>query len=224
MRFAVVALGSTGDLYPFLAIAKALVARGHHVTLLSQAPYEAQVRAEGVDFRAVVGGVEHRKTLEHPLLWHSLHGFGVLWRHLAVPAIEATCEALGELASGSENDARLTVLATPMAAGARFARERWPDRIRLVSGYTAPMGLRSTEDPMFVGPWRVPHWTPQAWRPMFWNMLDRWKLEPMARPGLERWRARWGTPELPASLFGEWLHSPDQGLALYPEWFARVPR
>lgn len=220
MRFAVVALGSAGDLHPFLAIARELARRGHEVTLLGQAPYQAQVEREGVGFVAAVNSSTHERTLTHPLLWHPLDGFGVLWRHLCVPAIEPTCEALGELAHRSAEP--LIVLASPMAAGARFARDRWPDRIRLRSGYTAPLALRSTADPMFLGEWQVPNWLPPSLRRGLWRALDRWKLEPMARPVLTKWQRQWATPALTGSVFGDWLHSPDGGLALYPSWFAPV--
>ncbi|HEX5683914.1 MAG TPA: nucleotide disphospho-sugar-binding domain-containing protein [Ideonella sp.] len=221
MRFAVVTLGSAGDLHPFLAVARALVQRGHEVQLLSQAPYEGQSLAEGVPFRAVVDTAAHERTLKHPLLWHPLHGFGVLWRHLAVPSIGPTCDVLDALTHATGD--RWTVLASPLAAGARFARERWPDRIRLLSGYTAPMGLRSADDPMFLGAWQVPRWVPPPARRVLWHLLDQWKLEPMARPALQRWQAQWGTPRIATSVFGDWLHSPDGGIALYPPEFASIP-
>ncbi|MGM9487113.1 glycosyltransferase [Ideonella sp. YS5] len=219
MKFAIVTLGSAGDLHPFLAIARALVERGHEVHLLTQAPYESEVRAEGVDFFPVATQDEHERTLRHPLLWHPLHGFGVLWRHLAVPAIGPTLHAIDLLsASGS-----LTVLASPLAAGARLARELWPGRVRLLSGYTAPMGLRSTSDPMFMGSWRVPSFVPRGVRSGLWKALDRWKLEPMAQPAMRQWTHRLALPPFSGSLFGEALHSPDGGVALFPPWFASVP-
>jgi rhamnosyltransferase subunit B len=219
MKFAIVTLGSAGDLHPFLAVARALVERGHEVHLLTQAPYESAVRAEGVRFLSIAGQENHDRTLGHPLLWHPLHGFGVLWRHLAVPAIGPTIEALDLLSRGGA----MTVLASPLAAGARLARERWPDRIRLLSGYTAPMGLRSTADPMFLGAWRVPAWLPTVARRGLWSALDRWKLEPMAQPALRNWTKRLDLPALSRPLFGDALHSPDGGIALYPDWFAPVP-
>lgn len=219
MRFAVVTLGSAGDLHPFLAIARALAERGHEVHVLTQAPYESEVRAEGVGFMSIATQAEHERTLDHPRLWHPLHGFGVLWRHLAVPAIGPTIAALETLS----RNGRLIVLASPLAAGARLARERWPERIRLLSGYTAPMGLRSIADPMFLGGWRVPRWLPPAVRRLGWAALDQWKLEPMAAPVLRQWAERLGMRPLMASLFGDTLHSPDGGLALYPCWFAPVP-
>lgn len=223
MRFAVVTLGSAGDLHPFLAVARALAERGHEVHLLSQAPYEAAVRAEGVGFITVASEREHQRTLQHPLLWHPLHGFGVLWRHLAVPAIGPTLDALDALSRDTPGSHPLVVFASPLAAGARLARERWPERIRLVSGYTAPMGLRSIDDPLFVGPWRVPTWVPRRARAALWRGLDRWKLEPMARPLMAGWCEKLKLPPLAGSTFGEALHSPDGGLAMYPAWFAEVP-
>lgn len=223
MRFAVVTLGSAGDLHPFLAIARALAERGHEVHLLTQAPYEASVRAEGVGFIPIASRKDHDRTLKHPLLWHPLHGFGVLWRHLAVPAIGPTIEALDTLSRDQASSGPLVVFASPLAAGARLARECWPARIRLASGYTAPMGLRSTDDPMFLGAWQVPQWLPRRARHALWTGLDRWKLEPMARPVLARWRQHLGLPPAHGSSFGDTLHSPDGGLALYPSWFAPVP-
>jgi rhamnosyltransferase subunit B len=219
LKFAIVTLGSAGDLHPFLAVARALVERGHGVHLLTQAPYESEVRLEGVQFIPVATQAEHDRTLRHPLLWHPLHGFGVLWRHLAVPAIAPTIEALAALSG----DGPLTVLASPLAVGARLARERWPGRIRLLSGYTAPMGLRSIADPMFIGAWQVPGWMPAAMRIALWAGLDRWKLDPMARSVIRRWTEQLGQAQLTGSLFGKALHSPDGGVALYPPWFAPVP-
>jgi rhamnosyltransferase subunit B len=222
LDFAVITLGSAGDLHPFLAIARALKERGHRVCLMSQEPHRAAVEADGVAFHAIAAEEAHTRTLTHPLLWHPLDGFGVLWRHLAVPAIGLTLDAI----SGwlDEHEGPLLLFASPLAAGARLAKAKWPDRIRLVSGYTAPMGLRSVDDPMVLGAWQVPVWMPRSVRRGLWSALDRWKLEPMARPALQRWADKLGVELGPASLFGQWLHGPDGGVALYPEWFAQVPQ
>lgn len=224
-RFAVVTLGSVGDLHPFLGVARALVQAGQEVHLLGQAPYRAAVEAEGVRFVEIVDARTHRRTLAHPKLWHPVDGLGVLWRHLAVPAIEPTLYALAGL--GAAPDARrgagLTVLASPLAAGARLAKARWPDHVRLLTGYTAPTGLRQIGDPLFMGAWQVPPAVPGWARHGLWRLLDRWKLEPMARPALAQWTQRLSTPALSGSIFGDWLHSPDGGVTLYPDRFAAVP-
>jgi rhamnosyltransferase subunit B len=215
MRFALVTLGSAGDLRPYLAIAAELARRGHSVHLLGQTPYAEQVEREGVRFLPIIGQREHDCTLQHPDLWHPIRGLGVLWRHLFVPSVEPTYAHL-EAVSGAGVD-RLTVLAHPLAVGARFFREKHP--IRLLTGYTAPTSLRSTADPMFLGSWHVPSICPAATRRALWRLLDAWKLEPMCRDRLEQWRTRWQTPSINGSIFGEWIHSPDGGIAMFPPAF-----
>ena len=219
LRFAMVTLGSAGDLHPYLAIGRTLAERGHEVHLLSQAPYEQAARAAGLQFTAVVDEAAHNKTLNHPRLWQPIAGFGVLWRHLCVPAIGPTIDALRALANGSAEPLR--VLASPLAVGARLAQDILP--LRLWTGYTAPSALRNVEDPMFIGTWQVPKLVPAPVRQWLWKGVDRWKLEPMARPVLTRWQQTLGAKRLPGSIFGDWVHSPGGGLALYDASFARVP-
>jgi hypothetical protein len=177
MKFAVVALGSTGDLYPFLAIASALARRGHDVTLLGQAPYESQVLAEGVGFRAVVGSAEHHRTLEHPLLWHPLHGFGVLWHHRRASG-EPTCLALGELARSGERRA-IDGAGDPIAAGAglpAIAGRADPALVRL----HRTLALRHTSDrcSSVLGSTALD----ARGSGLFWTLLDRWKPSPWLVP------------------------------------------
>jgi rhamnosyltransferase subunit B len=221
VKYLVVTLGSAGDLHPLLALARALQQRGHEVEVMSNAPYEKAVRAEGLAFTPLCSMRDHERTASHPDLWHPMRGFGVLWRHLAVPAIELVRARIAALAAetvhagGTANP--LTVLASPLSVGARIAREQLT--FRLCSVYTAPANLRSVGDPMFLGSWRVPSWLPPPARHALWWGLDRWKLEPMARPALAAVRQQWGLSSQPASTFGDWIHSPDGGVTLFPSWF-----
>ncbi len=217
MRFAVVTLGSLGDVLPFLAIAKELVRRGHDVELLSNPRFEALVRQHGVRFYPIGSERDADRTEAHPDLWHPVRGLGVLWRHLVAPALKPSLARI-EALSRAEDGRGLTVLASPLALGARVARELLP--IRLVTGYTAPMTLRSTSDPMFVGAWRVPERVPRFARHAIWQLVDKLKLHPMLRASLLDWRCSLGLAPIEGSVFGRWMPSPDGGLALFPSWFA----
>lgn len=222
MRFALVTLGSTGDLYPFLAIGRALREQGHEVFLLSQAPHGGDaVRAE-LQFIPVADALAHERTLSHPKLWHPVDGLGVFWRHLCLPAALSTWEALHRLSDGLAPGRPLRVLASPLAVGARLARDTLP--IRLWTAYLSPAALRKLDDPMFLGPWRVPTWVPLRWRSTAWQALDRWKLEPMARGPLSALATQLGARPPEGSIFGDWIHSPDGGLVLYDATFAPLPR
>ena len=217
MRYLVVTLGSAGDLHPFLGVARGLAERGHDVEVMSNAPYEDAVRAEGLAFSPLCSERDHRRTSEHPDLWDPMRGFGVLWRHLAVPAIEPVWTRVTSLAAESP---QVRVLASPLAVGARIARAQ--GAFALGSLYTAPANLRSTGDPMFIGGWRVPPWVPRAARAVLWSMLDWRKLEPMARPAIDGACDAAGVARPVGSLFGSWIHSPDGGVTLFPESFCSL--
>ena len=216
MRYVLVTLGSAGDLHPFLALARELRKRHHDVLLLSQMAHEAEVVREGVAFAAIASQRDHERTQKHPDLWHPIRGFGVLWRHLLVPAARPTVSKLEELLASSTTP--LTILASPLALGARVFKDLHP-RTRLLTVYTAPTALRSVAEPMFIGAWKVPEWTPHWSRRWLWRALDAWKLEPMARPHLRALERQYHLGEARGSTFGDWLPSPDGGMALFPRSF-----
>lgn len=209
-----VGFGSAGDLHPLLALGRALRERGHEVTLLSTPLYAAHAAREGLGFIPVGDEQRYREGLVHPKLWHPIDGFGVMWRYLLRPAVEPTYERLAELAARR----RVVVLASPVAFGARLAQERLG--VPLVSLYTAATMLRTVHDPMTLAAWRVPTWFPRFGRHAAWELLDRFKLEPLVQPTLGPLRSRLGLPPLTQPVFGQWMHSPQAGLALFPDWFA----
>ncbi len=58
MKIAIIALGSRGDVQPYLALSKGLHAAGHTVRLVTHESYEAQTKAHGVPFWPVAGDVQ----------------------------------------------------------------------------------------------------------------------------------------------------------------------
>jgi rhamnosyltransferase subunit B len=137
-----------------------------------------------------------------------------MWRYLLRPALAPTYERIAEFASRGP----CVVIANPLAMGARLAQERLG--IPLISAYTAATMLRTTGDPLTIAHWRVPQWCPRRIRRMAWSFLDRHKLEPLVRPALDALRMSLGLRALDEPVFGNWMHSPEGGIALFPSWFA----
>jgi rhamnosyltransferase subunit B len=214
---ALVTFGSAGDVHPMLAIGRSLRQRGHRVVLLTNPAFAADAARVGLEFRPVGSADDLRQTVAHPKLWHPVDGFGVMWRYLLRPALEPTYEALSVLA---REGVRL-VVASPVALGARVAQEQLG--LRLVSAYTAATMLRTVRNPMTMAQWRVPAWLPVSLRRLAWEQLDRRKLQPLVLPALEQLRGRLGLAPLKQSVFGQWMHSPEAGVALFPSWFAAAP-
>lgn len=213
-RVALVGLGTAGDIHPLLSLGQSLQARGHAPILLANPVFEPQALAAGLGFLPIGTVEQQEETLAHPKLWHPVDGLGVLWRYLLRPALEPTYTALRDLAA----DGPVVVLASPLAMGARIAQEKLG--VPLTSLYTSPTLLRTVEDPMTLARWRVPRWLPRFARRCSWDLLDRFKLEPLARPAIDGLRARLGLAPVPGPVFGGWMHSPRAGLALFPRWFA----
>lgn len=213
-RVCLVSFGSAGDVHPLLALGQALRARGRQVTLLSNPAFAAEAAQAGLEFAGAGSAAQLHETMCHPKLWHPVDGLGVLWRYLLRPALEPTYDALQALAARGP----LVVVASPVAMGARLAQERLG--VPLVTVYTAATMLRTVHDPMTLAQHRVPPWLPRPARSLAWKLLDRCKLEPLVRPALDALRGRLDLPPLRASVFGEWMHSPQAGLALFPAWFA----
>lgn len=220
MRVVVATVGSLGDVLPFLAVARALRARGHRVEFLTNPRFEDVVRRSGVVFGGIGAASDAERTESHPDLWHPIRGFGVLWRYLCVPALAPLYERIASFCAAGQEPP--VVLASPLALGARVARERFP--MRLLTGYLAPANIRSVGDPMFIGAWQVGKRVPPWCRRAIWRAVDVVKLEPMAGEALKPWRTRLGLPPIAGSTFGDWLHSPDGGLALFSKRFSTRPR
>ena len=212
-----VALGTAGDLYPFLRIARDLLSRGHRVTLLGLQAHAAVVARAGVPFHGLGTEEEYRATLDHPDVWHPRRGFAVLWSGMR-ERIDTLPDYLAALPPGEP----VVMLAHPLAlVGAALARARRPD-LRIVAAWLAPANLRSVHDPLTIGPLRIARWVPLAWRRWLWSRVDAGVVDPVAVPDINAARARHGLA--PVQHFVSHLQDvPDAHLTLFPSWYAPTP-
>lgn len=210
-------LGSAGDVHPMLALGQALGERGHRAVLMTNPVFEGMVREAGLEFDAIGTKQDYVQTVAHPKLWHPVDGLGVMWRHLLRPALAPSFERLAAWSAQGP----CVVVANPLAMGARVAQEKLG--LPLMSVYTAPSLLRSVHPPLTLAQWQVPRWMPRVALQGAWHALDRWKLQPLVKPELERLRQAHGLTPITTSVFGQWMHSPQAGVALFPKWFAPAP-
>ena len=210
-HFIVVTIGSAGDLYPFLALALALRARGHRVSFLAPVQHAPAVKPTGLPF---TGLPVDDTVLDHPDLWHPTRGFGVVWRATrpAMARIVPFVQALPEI------DAPVLLvhpLALPEADLCRAVRPG----VRIAAAYLAPQNLPTVHDPLMVGPWKMPSWVPLAARRWLWRQVARRIIDPVALPDVNAARATHGLVPLP-TLMQPMLAFPDLSVTLFPAWFA----
>lgn len=213
-KFIVVALGTTGDVHPFLGIAAALQKRGHAVTFLANEHFEEMALRVGVAFHPAGRVADYEAAVANPALWDSKRGFEVVWRCVA-PAMKASYDFIRRMAASSE----CVVVAHPLAVGAGLARERLRDTC-LVAAYLAPANLRSCHEPWHMGPVRVPNFLPHQVTRWLWKGMDALFVHPVVLPGLNALRKELGLASVHS--FAEYVYGmPDLAITLFPDWFAR---
>ncbi|MFI5371449.1 MAG: glycosyltransferase, partial [Candidatus Eisenbacteria bacterium] len=92
-RIALTTLGSLGDLHPYVAIARGLIARGHDAIVATSELYRERVETEGVGFHAVRPDLRH--VLGSANMAHYMdarHGSERVARELVLPFLADTFE------------------------------------------------------------------------------------------------------------------------------------
>ena len=222
MKVLLPTLGSDGDVHPFLAIGRAMQVRGHDVEVLTNPVFADTVQQAGLQFHPIGTQQHYAEALGSPKLWHPIDGLGVLWRRMARHTIEPVYHRLAHhVRQAALSSEKLVVVAPPLLFGARLANEKL--NTPLVTAYTAATMLRSCENPLTMAHWRVPSWMPRTARRAAWHALDTFKLEPMIAADMQSIRQSLDLPALHQSAFGQWMHSPQAGVTLFPDWFAPAP-
>jgi len=210
-HFVVVTIGSAGDLFPFLALALGLRARGHRVSFLAPEQHGPWVRAAGLPF---TGLPVDEAVLHDPDLWHPTRGFGVVWR-----ATRPAMARIVPFVEGLPADERCVLLVHPLALPEADLCRAVRPAVKIAAAYLAPANLMTVHDPLMVGPWRVPAWVPLAARRAFWRWVGRRFIDPVALADVNAARSALGLAPVPG--LADWIATvPDLSLTLFPDWFA----
>jgi rhamnosyltransferase subunit B len=217
-HFVVVAAGTAGDMYPYLHLARGLVARGHRVSFLGPAAHARAAAAAGVAYVGLGTEAEYLAALDDPDLWHPRRGFEVIWRH-SIPGLTLLPDWFAALPA----DAPRALLAHPLALPAAALVRATRPGLRIVTAWLAPNNLRTVHDPMTLGPLRVPRWLPRGWREALWLLIDARVIDRVALPALNDARTAAGLASV--AHFVDHLQAvADASLALFPPWFGpRMP-
>lgn len=212
MKFVLVAIGSGGDVYPFLGLALALRGRGHDVAMIANGHFQQAITQHGIPFAEYGSDAQYREALSNPDLWHPMRGFKtVMGFNDHQRELMATIRKL----AGRE----AVTIAHTLAFAARILHEA--GELRSISVCLQPAVLRSVYDGPVMGGnsgiTKLPRWTQRS----IWWGVDRAMVDPVVRPMVEPIRREFGLPP-ERRYFVQWLHSPLLTLGLFPDWFAPV--
>lgn len=207
-KIAVMALGSVGDVNPFLGIADALSRRGHEVTFITNPYFKDWVHAAGLTFSALGTEAEYDRHLSNPDLWHPRRGMDALFRAAADWSEEGYRRLAALHPTGLD-----AIVAPFQCFGARIANELLG--IPLATVLPNPILVESVYDPVHYPVLRVlSHGGPLAARLLY--ALVTMAFDDTIRPGINRCRA--SLKLAPLKRIGPWVWSPQCVIGLWPPW------
>jgi rhamnosyltransferase subunit B len=218
MRWLLTSWGSHGDLHPFLALGRGLVARGHQVTLVGHPDWGGETEAAGLRF--VSTGEPSREDFirDHPqvlsMQWGGLVSLHTLVHRAIAPGFEHTLAALS-----AETSAHDVIVAHHFAFPAPVAAERAGIPLATVSlapgivpsAYSLPGANFGRAGTGFLG---------RGWNRFIWS-AGKIITRAMVDPVVNGFRVRHGLGPLRDAVFE--AHSPVLNLQLYSEHFAPPP-
>ncbi|MHB1157287.1 MAG: glycosyltransferase [Phycisphaerales bacterium] len=213
--------GSSGDVFPMIGVGRALLDRGHHVTLVTNDHFQSPIEHAGITFRGLGTAAMYHQTLSNPDIWHPRKGFKAvaqLSQQFLQPMYDLTHELLDDAGSASGSASGGVVVAgTTLALGARVARE--VRDFPLASVHLQPSVMLSLDEPpvLMSGLPRLAR-LPRFARRMFYSLMHR-QIDSVMGPAVNNFRATLGLPPV-RRMYDRWWHSPDAILGLWPQWFA----
>lgn len=212
LRIIIHAIGSAGDVHPFIGIGRAMKRRGHEVYLTTNPFYQEQVEAAGLGFRPLGTTEDFHRIQNNPDLWHPRRALPAIIRHAVDPSHAPIMEITREL-----NDPGRTVLvASSLAFGARNVRDLLD--IPMASVHLAPSLFQTIHRQPEIHGMPFGDRAPKFLKRFQWAIAGK-ILDHHALPTLNRFRGAHGLA--PAkNLLADWWHSPDRTIALFPSWFA----
>lgn len=218
MRWLLTSWGSHGDLHPFLALGRGLIARGHEASLVGHPDWGAETEAAGLRF--VSTGEPSREDFirEHPevmsMKWGGLVSLHTLVHRAIAPGFDQTVTAL--LAEAPAHDAIVAHHFTfPAPIVAELTGLPWAT-VSLAPGvvpsaYSLPGANFGRTGRGFFG---------RGWNRFIWS-AGKTVSRAMVDPVVNRLRAKHGLRPVRDAIFE--AHSPLLNLQLYSEHFAPRP-
>jgi rhamnosyltransferase subunit B len=205
-------LGSAGDVHPFIALGRALRARGHRATLITNPFFRESIEAQGLGFLPVGTIADVQSAIADPDLWHPNKGFEVVAKRVIIPSIAAIFQIIESRADGDT-----VVAASSIAFGARIAQERLG--LPTATVHLQPTVIRSLVDHGMFGKLRISSSQPMWFKRALFRFIDWAAIDRLLQRPLNDFRSTLALPPV-ARVLSRWLHSPQCVIGFFPDWFA----
>jgi UDP:flavonoid glycosyltransferase YjiC (YdhE family) len=206
-------VGSTGDVFPLVAIALRLKQRGHRIVMIASGSYRALLDAAGLEMIQTLDANAEAAAFDHPNFWRPTRGMRRITERIILPSARPQIAAI----ESRFERGNTVVVGSTFAFGARIATEKLG--APMVSVHLAPAAMRSLYDTPTVA--NIPAFPrlPRSTKRLLYWYFDRFEFDRVMCPGLNEIRREVGLLPVARPLH-EWMHSPARVIGLFPSWFA----
>lgn len=211
MHVLLVALGSHGDVHPFVGIGLGLRARGRYVSVIANPHFRSLIERVGLGFIPVGTSQEYHELASNPALWRRFGG-----TRIVLGSLHKTLRPVFEAIASRYVAGRTAVAASSLALGARVAEDQLG--IPTATVHLQPSVFLSAIDPPRLQGTFMPRWMPLWMRRAQIAMINR-VADPIIAPPLNAFRNELGLPPV-RHILTNYMHSPQRVIGLFPEWYA----
>ncbi|MFI4979078.1 MAG: glycosyltransferase, partial [Nevskiales bacterium] len=211
MHILIIAIGSAGDVHPFLGLGCSFKERGHRVSFCANPVFQPLVERCGLRFLPVGTAEEYNAAMGNPALWNPRTSLPTLWQVIA-----STLRPLFETLV-AECDDDTVMVGSLWAFSARLVQEKLG--VPLITAQVSPSTILSAKSPPVHKRFTIPEALPDGLKSAILWLIERGVLDRICGPELNRLRTELGLAPV-SRIMGRWMHSPLGVLGLFPDWFA----
>lgn len=212
MRILVSAMGSHGDMLPFVGLGGALRERGHDVRLYGSGLFSALVRSAGLTFVETSDAELARDLLADRRATQSRSGLAMIAQR-GMATVMPTFTAMARDVLPGET----LLVGSSLSFAPRLLAE--VQRLPFVAVHLSPSMFRSNHLAPRMSPLGHFERWPRAIKRATWALMDRRFLDPAFGVPLNEVRTGLGLPPV-RRVFNEWIHQATVTIGMFPEWLA----
>jgi rhamnosyltransferase subunit B len=213
MKVLVIAIGSRGDVNPFLAVALKLMHRGHEVVFCTSENFRQLIEGQGLRFLQHFSRQQYEAAANDPDLWHFRKALPTLIKKGLLPVMHIIYPLIMQ-----ERTEDFVVVSTPFALAAKLAEEK--DGIKVVHLHLAPSMFRALQDTAQVGVIPMGKGFPAWYKKLLWWIADIFFFDPCIKKELNCFRSELGLEPV-RRIANQWLFSRCFNAALFSRNFAK---
>jgi len=213
MKIFVIAIGSRGDVNPFVAVACRLKSKGHEVVFCSSENFRQLIEGQGLRFLPHFSQKQYEAVINDPDLWHFRKALPTLIKKGLLPAMRIIYPLIMQ-----ERAENFVVVSTPFALASKLAEEK--EGIKVVHLHLAPCMFRALQDTAQIGGMPMSTGFPAWYKKLVWWVSDSFIIDPCIKNELNCFRNELGLKPV-RRILNRWLFSGSLNASLFSRHFAR---